>query len=347
MVRGRFVRISAVVTPIVVAVSPSATPARPAPASPIEPSRSAAASSSLAVYGVGELPLRELVECSSAIVVATPTRLGAGRGRSSLGRGMLAELAVERGIGWHAPATLQVIEEPGHHCDGLPEFTVGRRGLVFLDPADIDRADYWPANGEYSLKLLDDATLPIWIERIEALQSILRGPKTDARGAQISEWIVTTAEAPRIRREGVKSLVSDDGELLHQPPASLPRATHSAEWERLTAAHRARLVAALLATNELDTGTRALESCLSTTPDAAIDRWLVERARAKAADAPIDGPPLLDLLLRRARRGASAEAVATLAELRPTLRRKNRRPGDDRLLAERLPPLLDALSPPR
>lgn len=96
-----------------------------------------------------------------------------------------------------------------YHYQGADEvderYSKGTRLLVFL--SKLEDGGYSPTDYRYSIKLLSEDALKIYVRRIEELSAITGREKPDT--AEIVEWLVRCAEEPATRWEGAYELASN------------------------------------------------------------------------------------------------------------------------------------------
>jgi hypothetical protein len=265
-------------------------------------------------------PLRRAFSRSDVVVVAT---VGASHERAVGRDGMLdvtTELVVEtvfKGTVDESRLRYRHAEYAGDGEEGVvwrDVFAPGRRVLALLQregDAAGEAGIFESADAAFGVKPLDDAARASYAGRLEALARLER--RAERRGERdpegIVDWLVATAEDRHTRREATAELgeilhdldrqaqqsetttalaarellavlarFQDEGGRLEQEPPSVVLAAH------VTAEHRSRLAAALVATHGLSRGDRELYWLVRGWDRRAADAWLLAQVVRPVAD---------------------------------------------------------------
>jgi hypothetical protein len=178
--------------------------------------------SSLA-YPISPRPLRKLILESEYIAIVHIVDLHEvkRKGEKDYFDNYYAELKVREVLqGELKVSTLNIGYSPYMICPEPPHFEKGVDALVFINK----RSDKFYVHAlSYGVKILKEDELTIYKQRIIEMQAILKLTDKDEQFVQTAEWLVTCAEHPPTRYEGVYELTPDSNFMSfydegEQPP---------------------------------------------------------------------------------------------------------------------------------
>ena len=265
---------------------------------------------------VDAVPLRKEFDASDLVVVAVvgpSVVVGGADGMIEVSTALHVESLIKGTVARGEVPYRHSEQATGNGAPGpwRADLAPGTRVLAMLSQAKTDGAvrgkpAFETALGS-DLQRLGDAEEDAYVSRLEALARLER--QSARRGemdpADLMEWLVATAENPSTRREATGELQSalyalagfadkeglpadlageqlqillerfhaDGGTLRNEPPAELLGAF-------LTAGHRKRLTAALLATERLDNADSDLFALVLRWDEKAAREWLLRQLRA-------------------------------------------------------------------
>lgn len=262
-------------------------------------------------YPISPQPLRLLVERSPFIVVAQVREAEPAKRERVLAEGFVIQervvvLEIERLVKGDPGVERIEQEVSGAICPAPARYIPGERVLAFLDRSGQGFST--PARS-YGAKVLDDACLELYVERIREQLAILEETDPEVQLARQVEWLVKCAEASATRWEGAYEL-APAGDFMYHYDRDRTRdfASH------LTALQRDRLLAAFLDAKSFSPGERCLEELFRDDGDPRLLAWLVGRLRAHHGEVERGYGSVSFLIQRIARRDSRPEVQALAAE---------------------------------
>jgi hypothetical protein len=262
-------------------------------------------------------PLRQAYDASDLVIAAVVgSSVVVGRDHAQLD--VVTDLRVESSVKGTVPGRDVAYRHVEYGANDpaagswRADFVPGTRVLALLrrskaDGARSGRPTFESVDYHFGIRQLDDRERAAYLARLDALARIDREARRrgEMGPGDLVEWIVATAENPLTRTEATGELRraqqalaeiaakagtsaevaagdlrvvvdrfhDDGGTLRGEPPAALLGAL-------LTAAHRARLTAALGSTETTSQGDRELFSIVRAWDEKAAREWLVRRLGA-------------------------------------------------------------------
>jgi hypothetical protein len=165
--------------------------------------------SSLA-YPINPRPLRKLIiesEFIAFVHIADLKEVKSGDKQKNFDDYFTAELEMKEVLqGELQESRLSVAYDPYMICPEPPNFEKGADALVFLNKRD---KEFYVHALSYGVKMLKESELSLYRQRIKEMQAILKLTNKDEQFLQATEWLVTCAEHPATRYEGVYELTQD------------------------------------------------------------------------------------------------------------------------------------------
>lgn len=199
----------------------------------------------------------------------------------------------------------------GEPAETLADLTPGTKVLAFLDDTEEtddprDEPIYEPTSHAFGIKTFGDGERAVYLERLEALARLERASERHGGGdpADLTEWLVATAEEPHTRGEvtgelgraveALRALAAKEAtteeivaqdlraaiDRVHDEGGSLSaRSRPTFLGASLTDAQKQRLTAALVTTERLSYADRALFDIVRRWDEDAAMSWLVKQLR--------------------------------------------------------------------
>lgn len=140
--------------------------------------------------------------------------------------------------------TIKVFYEPGLICPAPPQFDKGAEIIAFLDPKSDSDKDYEVHALSYGVKIMyQHEFITTYKLRIKEMQEIIKIADPKQRVQETQQWLVSCAENPITRWEGVYELMPQSHFM------SLYDRSENTESFRITVDEKQRLFKALLNTN--------------------------------------------------------------------------------------------------
>lgn len=272
-------------------------------------------------YPIPPEPLRVLIAKADFIVTAQVREADARESAAAATNGadlfgtVYVALDVEKTLKGKLPVgTIVVPNEVGMACPAPARYEVGTRVLAFLDR--IQGGGFTTHALSYGAKTLDEASLAVYLERIEEQLAIERMPESPERLAAQVEWLMRCAEHPATRWEGAYEFmfaIRPEGRRSSGQLARFARELSSAQRERLRAAY--------LGAESYDLGLSCLERYFRNDEDPRFLEWQVKRLRAVQLEAEQSGygeaASLVACIGYRDGRPEVHQMAATFASMRP------------------------------
>ncbi len=227
-------------------------------------------------------------------------------------------LSVQRMLLGAAAESLVVMTHPNIICPMDATFREGEEGIVFLAPK-AERELHQVQGLSWGFKRGSTEAIDAWQRAIEGRLALTKEPDAAKRRALELEWIVATAECATTCWDGAVLLCPEGDEWTSFDDEAADPVGPKPAFAELSVEQRTRLRTVLLASTTLDAGSRALEGCFATTPDSAIDRWLLARMRGAAAGSWEGGATILGALRRLERRRPDLALASPAAVIREKL----------------------------